>query len=93
MLLFGVFAMGEKKLKAINIDLPEWMVTQLDDEATRLGVNRKAIINMFLASVLERRRKQLAPGDVGYLRAVGESLADEWTSAEDEEAFRDLSKI
>ncbi len=82
--------MGEKKLKAINIDLPEWMVTQLDDEATRLGVNRKAIINMFLASVLERRRKQLPPGDVGYLRAVEESLADEWASTEDDEAFRDL---
>ena len=65
MLCFGVFPLGEKKLKAINIDLPEWMVVQLDDEATRLGVNRKAIINMFLASVLEGRRKREPLGDAG----------------------------
>ena len=82
--------MGEKKLKAINIDLPEWMVVQLDDEATRLGVNRKAVINMFLASALEGRRKQKPLDDQGYSKAVEESLSEEWTSDEDEEAFRDL---
>ncbi len=40
--------------KRINADLPEWMVTSLDEEAKRLGVTRQSIIKVWLA---ERLRK------------------------------------
>ncbi len=81
--------MGAKVLKAINIDLPEWMVAELDAEAEKLGINRKAVINVLLASVLEERRR-FGMTDVGYRRAVESSLAQEWDSEDDDEAFRDL---
>jgi metal-responsive CopG/Arc/MetJ family transcriptional regulator len=56
---------GAKVLKAINIDLPEWMVAELDAEAEKLGINRKAVINVLLASVLEECRR-LRLTSVGY---------------------------
>jgi len=40
----------------VNVDFPVWMVKQLDHEASRLGVSRQALIKMWLAERLERRR-------------------------------------
>ena len=87
--------MGEKALKAINIDLPAWMVRQLDAEAEKLGITRKALINVLLATILEGRRAGRAAdstllNDFGYVRAVERSFTEEWGSDEDEEAFRDI---
>ncbi len=70
--------MGKEALKTINIDLPEWMVTDLDEEAEQLGINRKALINVLLASILRAKRNQQLIPDLGYLKAVEQSFATEW---------------
>jgi hypothetical protein len=41
--------------KRVNVDFPLWMVEQLDQEASRLGVTRQSIIKVWLAERLERR--------------------------------------
>jgi len=40
--------------KRINVDLPEWMVTSLDQEAKRLGVTRQSIIKVWIAEMLKK---------------------------------------
>ena len=40
--------------KRVNVDLPLWMVDQLDREATRLGVTRQSIIKVWLSERLEQ---------------------------------------
>lgn len=82
--------MGKQTLKTVNIDLPEWMISDLDREADRLGINRKALINVLLASVLQGLRKKESSTDVGYLKAAEQNFAIEWEGREDEENFRDL---
>lgn len=42
--------------RRVNVDFPVWMVEQLDQEASRLGVTRQSIIKVWLAERLERRR-------------------------------------
>jgi len=39
--------------KRVNLDLPVWMIEQLDFEAKKLGVARQAIMKMFLAQHLK----------------------------------------
>lgn len=39
--------------KRVNLDLPIWMVQQLDIEAKKLGVARQTIMKMFLAQHLK----------------------------------------
>ena len=39
--------------RRVNLDLPIWMIEQLDYEAKKLGVARQAIMKMFLAKQLE----------------------------------------
>ncbi len=43
--------------KRVNVDFPLWMVEQLDQEASRLGVTRQSIIKVWLAERLEHRRE------------------------------------
>lgn len=40
--------------KRVNLDLPIWMIDQLDYEAKKLGVARQAIMKMFLAEHLKK---------------------------------------
>ena len=44
----------DQEQKRVNVDLPLWMIQQLDKEAKRLGVPRQSIIKVFVA---ERLRK------------------------------------
>ena len=39
--------------KRVNVDFPLWMVEQLDQEASRLGVTRQSIIKVWLSERLE----------------------------------------
>lgn len=41
--------------RRVNVDIPLWMVEQLDREASRLGVTRQSIIKLWLAERLESR--------------------------------------
>lgn len=46
------------KIQKINLDLPEWLLTQLDLEATRAGVSRQPLIKLWLIQKLEEERKK-----------------------------------
>ncbi len=43
-----------REQKRIGVDFPLWMLDSLDREAERLGVNRQAIIKVWLAERLEQ---------------------------------------
>jgi hypothetical protein len=42
--------------KRVNVDLPIWMIENLDREADRLGVTRQSIIKVWLAERLKIER-------------------------------------
>ena len=46
--------MINEELKRVNIDFPAWMIDSLDREAKHIGVNRQAIIKMWLAEKLQK---------------------------------------
>ena len=48
--------------KRINIDFPVWMVEALDQEARRLGVQRQAVIKMWIARLLDEKVLQALGG-------------------------------
>jgi len=37
------------KIRRMNLDLPEWMLGELDRESTRLGVTRQSLVKVWLA--------------------------------------------
>ncbi len=39
--------------KRVNVDFPTWMVDSLDREASKLGVTRQSVIQVWLAERLE----------------------------------------
>lgn len=83
--------MAKQALKTVSIDLPGWMIRDLDLEAEQLGINRKALINVLLASVLRAKKgKGLLDTDLGYFKAAEQSVAQEWESKKDDEAFKNL---
>jgi len=42
--------------KRVNVDLPIWMIQNLDREADRVGVTRQSIIKVWLAERLKMER-------------------------------------
>ena len=42
--------------KRVNVDLPIWMIENLDKEADRVGVTRQSIIKVWLAERLKMER-------------------------------------
>ncbi len=46
------------KIKKINLDLPEWLLAQLDIEASRAGVSRQPLIKLWLLQKLEEERSK-----------------------------------
>jgi len=52
------FEPGEARLnleiKKVNLDMPQWMIDQLDRESERIGVTRQSIIKMWLADRLHQ---------------------------------------
>jgi predicted DNA binding CopG/RHH family protein len=40
------------KPKRVNVDFPPWMIKRLDEEASKLGLARQAVIKFFLAEKL-----------------------------------------
>ncbi len=41
------------KQKRINLDIPQWMLDKLDNEASRLGVTRQSVIKIWLSEKLQ----------------------------------------
>ena len=57
--LFTLFGRVEQpRIKKINLDLPEWLLAQLDIEASRAGVSRQPLIKLWLIQKLEEERKK-----------------------------------
>ncbi|MBI3535402.1 MAG: CopG family transcriptional regulator [Deltaproteobacteria bacterium] len=46
------------KIRKINLDLPEWLIAQLDLEAKRAGVSRQPLIKLWLTQKLDYERKK-----------------------------------
>ncbi len=42
--------------RRVNVDLPQWMLNQLDQEANRIGVTRQSIIKVWPAERLQSDR-------------------------------------
>ena len=38
----------------VNVDFPAWTVTALDQEATRLGISRQALIKVWIAERIDK---------------------------------------
>ena len=49
------------KIKKVNIDLPQWLIDQLDFEATRAGISRQPLIKLWLIQKLDEERKRRSP--------------------------------
>jgi hypothetical protein len=50
----GKVARPALKQRRVNVDLPQWMIQDLDDEAGRIGVTRQSIIKVWLAERLKQ---------------------------------------
>ena len=48
--------------KFVNVPFPVWMITALDSEARRLGINRQALIKVWVAECIERSKARLVAG-------------------------------
>ncbi len=46
------------KIRRVNLDLPEWLINQLDLEAARAGVSRQPLIKLWLIQKLDEERKK-----------------------------------
>lgn len=52
---FGNPSYPNRELRRVNVDFPLWMIAGLDDEASRLGINRQAVIKTWVADRLDGR--------------------------------------
>ncbi len=43
-----------KKQRRVNVDFPEWMIESMDKEASRLGVTRQSMIQVWLSERLKQ---------------------------------------
>lgn len=56
----AVLMQGDAVIKRVNVDFPQWMVDELDQEASRLSINRQAVIKTWIAGVIDQRRLDAA---------------------------------
>lgn len=49
--------------KTVNIDLPRWMIEDLDAAAGNLNISRKAMINVVLGQFLQAQKAFQASGE------------------------------
>jgi len=49
-----------QEIRRVNVDFPQWMIDQMDQEAKRLGVTRQSIIKVWIADRLESLPKKIA---------------------------------
>jgi hypothetical protein len=51
-----VLAKGGEWTKKINVDIPMWVVKELDKEADRVGIARQALIKMWIVEKVDQIR-------------------------------------
>lgn len=49
------------KPRRVNVDLPGWMITELDNQASRIGVTRQSIIKVWLSERIKTEKAELEP--------------------------------
>ena len=49
--------MLNEETKRVNIDFPVWIINAIDKEAKHIGVNRQAIVKMWLTEKLNSMKK------------------------------------
>jgi hypothetical protein len=49
---------GKPIIRKVNLDLPEWLIAELDLEASRAGVSRQPLIKLWLTQKLDEERKK-----------------------------------
>lgn len=52
--------MPNAKTKRVNVDFPQWMLDEIDEQAQLLAINRQAIIKMWLKERLDKERGRVA---------------------------------
>ncbi len=48
----------DKAIRRINVDFPVWMLKALDEESERLGINRQALIKVWIGDQIEQMRQR-----------------------------------
>ena len=48
--------------KTITVTLPLWLIAALDEEASRRGMTRKGVINMWLVDRADKERRRMLQG-------------------------------
>ena len=47
------------KPRRVNVDLPGWMISELDKQASLIGVTRQSIIKVWLSERIKREKAEL----------------------------------
>lgn len=55
------FLNDSKAIWRVNVDFPEWIVKALDEEAEKIGINRQALIKVWVTDRLRNERKDGLP--------------------------------
>ncbi len=45
----------ERAIRRVNLDLPEWVIGELDQESERVGITRQALIKTWIVDKLDSR--------------------------------------
>lgn len=45
---FGKGKVSAPRVRRVNVEFPEWVIRRLDDEATRRGITRQALIKTLI---------------------------------------------
>lgn len=49
----------EPQIQRVNVDLPDWLVSALDNAATRRGIARQALVKHWLVERLDQESERL----------------------------------
>ena len=48
----------DNAIRRINVDFPVWMLQALDEESKRLGINRQALIKVWIGDRIEQVKQK-----------------------------------
>ena len=51
--------------RRVNVDLPGWMISELDRQATRIGVTRQSIIKVWLSERIKEEQAEPRQSPMG----------------------------
>ena len=54
--------------RRVNVDLPSWMISELDQQASLIGVTRQSIIKVWLSERIKNEKSEQGGGTNPYQR-------------------------